>query len=78
MLGGAHNDLVTGRQGDDQVFLGAGNDRVVWSQGDGNDTIEGEGDTDTLFFNSFGGNENATIFAAQGGSRSLVTVSPST
>src|SRR4029453_9239612 len=51
LIGSQGNDLVTGGDGDDVAFLGLGNDTFVWNPGDDNDTIEGQGGTDTMVFN---------------------------
>ena len=61
LLGGAGDDFVDGQQGNDIAFLGAGNDAFRWDPGDGSDTIEGQGDTDTMLFNGSGA---AEIFEA--------------
>ncbi len=71
LLGGDSNDLVDGQQGSDLALLGSGNDTFQWDPGDGNDTIEGQGNTDTMLFNGSAGNE---IFAATAnGGRVLFT-----
>jgi Ca2+-binding RTX toxin-like protein len=51
LRGGAGNDHLDGNQGADTAFLGTGNDTFQWDPGDGSDTVEGEGGTDTLLFN---------------------------
>jgi Ca2+-binding RTX toxin-like protein len=57
LLGGAGDDFVDGQQGNDVAFLGAGNDVFQWDPGDGSDTVEGQGDTDTMLFNGSGAGE---------------------
>jgi Ca2+-binding RTX toxin-like protein len=71
LLGGAGNDTIDGNQGNDTALMGAGNDTFVWDPGDGSDTIEGQGDFDTLTFN---GSAGAEIFtASSNGGRMLFT-----
>ena len=43
--------------------LGAGDDKFIWNQGDGSDTVEGQKGFDTLVFNGALGGENTTISA---------------
>ena len=43
--------------------MGAGNDTFVWNPGDGSDTVEGQGGTDTLQFNGSNVNENIDLSA---------------
>jgi Ca2+-binding RTX toxin-like protein len=64
ILGSAGNDIVLGEDGNDLAFLGGGNDRFVWNVGDDNDTIDGQGGTDTLQINGSGLGENLAIAAA--------------
>nr|WP_255490761.1 calcium-binding protein [Spartinivicinus marinus] len=48
------NDTLTGGKGNDTLIGGRGNDRYVFKQGDGVDTIIGEGGgTDTIHFEGF-------------------------
>ena len=61
LLGGSGDDFVDGQQGNDVAFLGAGVDVFQWDPGDGSDTVEGQGETDTLRFN---GSAGAEIFEA--------------
>ncbi len=65
-FGGTGDDSVDGNQGNDVALLGGGNDRFTWDPGDANDTVEGQGNTDTLAFN---GSDAAEILgvAANGG-----------
>ena len=49
--------------GNDQVFGGDGNDRMVWNQGDGSDLFEGGAGTDTAEINGGNGSETFTITA---------------
>ena len=71
--GDAGNDNIVGSRGDDTVVggvgadvatLGAGNDRFIWNQGDGSDTVDGQGGIDTLVFNGATGGEITTISAS--------------
>jgi len=63
LLGGNGNDIVTGNGGVDLVLLGAGNDLFAWNLGDGSDTVDGEGDSDTLRVTGGKGNESYVIAA---------------
>jgi Ca2+-binding RTX toxin-like protein len=66
LLGGDGNDFIDGNQGNDIAFLGAGDDVSQWDPGDGNDTVEGQADFDTLVFNGANINERIDI-SANGG-----------
>lgn len=63
LIGGDGNDLVNGGLGNDLAFLGAGSDTFVWNPGDGSDTVEGQGDFDTLAFNGSNASENIDLSA---------------
>jgi Ca2+-binding RTX toxin-like protein len=65
-LGGEGDDFIFGDNGDDVALMGANDDVFQWNPGDGNDTLEGQGGSDTMRF--FGSNaaENITI-SANGG-----------
>jgi Ca2+-binding RTX toxin-like protein len=65
LLGGAQDDLIDGNRGNDVGILGTGRDTFVWDPGDGSDTVEGQGGTDTLLFNGSGASENFD-FSANG------------
>ena len=54
---------MIGGRGNDMAFLGAGDDTFVWNPGDGSDTVEGQGGTDTLQFNGSNVNENIDLSA---------------
>ena len=71
IIGGAGNDTVSGGRGNDTILLGEGDDTVIWNPGDGRDTIEGQGGTDTLIFN--GANINENIALAANGQRLRLT-----
>jgi Ca2+-binding RTX toxin-like protein len=66
VTGSAGNDRVRGGAGNDVAFLGAGNDFYIWSPGDGNATINGQGGTDTLRLNGTAAHEGITISAVGG------------
>ena len=66
LIGSQGDDLINGGAGDDVALMGAGNDIFVWNPGDANDTIEGQGGTDTLQFNGANVAENIDI-SANGG-----------
>ena len=55
--------MLTGGDGDDQVFGEAGNDRMIWNPGDDTDLIEGGDGTDTAEVNGGNGAETFTITA---------------
>lgn len=57
LIGGDGDDFVDGNQGGDQALLGTGTDTFQWDPGDGNDTIEGQGDDDVLLLNASNANE---------------------
>jgi Ca2+-binding RTX toxin-like protein len=63
MMGSKGGDLINGGDGNDLALMGAGNDTFVWNPGDDNDSVEGQGGTDTLQFNASAAPENITIFA---------------
>jgi Ca2+-binding RTX toxin-like protein len=67
LLGGDGSDLITGARGTDVALMGTGNDTFVWNPGDGNDTVEGQGDFDTMVFN--GANIAETVDISANGSR---------
>lgn len=68
-FGGDGRDFVFGDNGNDVAFLGAGDDVFQWDPGDGNDTIEGQGDRDLMLF--FGSNASENINIAANGGRVL-------
>jgi Ca2+-binding RTX toxin-like protein len=65
-LAGDGDDFVFGDNGNDLALLGAGDDAFQWDPGDGNDTIEGQGDADTMLFFGSGASENVDIVANGG------------
>jgi len=66
MIGSAGDDLINGGDGNDVALMGAGDDTFVWNPGDDNDTVEGQGGTDTMLFNGANISESIDI-AANGG-----------
>ncbi len=48
IIGGAGPDTLSGKEGDDYLDLGSGNDTVVYATGEGHDTIRGFGTDDIL------------------------------
>ena len=68
-LGGDGDDFVFGDNGNDLALLGAGDDVFQWDPGDGNDTIEGQADADTMLF--FGSNAAENINISANGGRIL-------
>jgi Ca2+-binding RTX toxin-like protein len=70
-LGSIGNDTVIGGIGADVAKLGTGNDKFIWNQGDGSDTVQGQNGFDTLVFNGAVGGENTTI-SANGAAVTLV------
>jgi Ca2+-binding RTX toxin-like protein len=65
-LGGAGDDFIFGDNGDDLALMGAGDDVFQWDPGDGNDTVEGQADNDTMLFFGSGASENVDIVANGG------------
>jgi Ca2+-binding RTX toxin-like protein len=65
-LGGTGEDFVFGDGGNDLALLGAGDDVFQWDPGDGNDTVEGQADTDRLLFFGSNADENVDVFAVGG------------
>src|SRR5690606_35749811 len=65
-LGGAGDDFVFGDNGNDLALLGAGDDVFQWDPGDGSDTVEGQGGSDTMRFFGSNASENISIFANGG------------
>jgi Ca2+-binding RTX toxin-like protein len=66
LIGGSGDDIVDGNLGADTVLLGSGNDRFRWDPGDGSDTVEGQGNTDTLEFNGSNAGEIFGVAANAG------------
>ncbi len=70
LIGGTEVDFIDGNQGNDSVFLGAGDDTFQWDPGDGSDTVEGEAGLDTLRFN--GSNISEIIDVSANGGRTTI------
>jgi hypothetical protein len=51
LLGGSGNDVLDGNFAADVAEMGSGNDRFQWDPGDGSDTVNGQGGSDTVDFN---------------------------
>ncbi|MEO1800790.1 MAG: calcium-binding protein, partial [Cyanobacteria bacterium J06629_2] len=51
LKGGEGNDTIIGNQGGDLKFGGAGDDRLIWNNGDGSDTMEGDEGNDVTEVN---------------------------
>lgn len=67
IFGGDGQDFVFGDNGDDVALLGEDHDVFQWNPGDGSDTVEGQGDVDTLLF--FGANVDENIDISANGGR---------
>ena len=68
-LGGGGPDFIFGDNGNDTAFMGAGDDVFQWDPGDGNDTVEGQAEADTMLF--FGSNAAENIDVVANGGRVL-------
>jgi Ca2+-binding RTX toxin-like protein len=62
IVGGPGIDTIIGRQGNDLLYPDGG-DTVVWNPGDGSDTVQGQGDNNTLLFNASNASENMDLSA---------------
>ena len=51
LIGGSGNDTLIGGSGNDNIQGGVGADVIIWSEGDGSDTIDGGEDLDQLTLN---------------------------
>lgn len=61
LFGDGGDDLIAGLFGNDDVHGGAGDDLIVWTPGDGNDTVDGEAGTDRARVSGNGGNEAFSV-----------------
>ncbi len=68
-LGGSGPDFILGDNGNDTAFMGASDDVFQWNPGDGNDTVEGQSDADTMLF--LGSNAAEDIDVVANGGRVL-------
>ena len=70
------NEAFIGLTGDDTINAGGGNDVVVYNVGDGQDTVDGQGGTDTLGLINFNGTvpsaTPATFAISQSGGHLIV------
>jgi Ca2+-binding RTX toxin-like protein len=66
ILGGDGDDFIFGDNGNDLALMDAGDDVFQWDPGDGNDTIEGQGGSDTMRFFGSGASETINIVANGG------------
>jgi Ca2+-binding RTX toxin-like protein len=66
-LGGIGPDFIFGDNGNDLVLMGSGDDVFQWDPGDGNDTLEGQDNADTMLF--FGSNAAEAITISANGGR---------
>jgi Ca2+-binding RTX toxin-like protein len=64
LTGGAGDDVVDGGAGDDFALLGDDRDRFVWSPGDGDDVVLGDGDRDELRVQGSSASEAFEVTAA--------------
>ena len=76
LQGGGGDDWITGDDGNDTVKAGAGNDTVLlgngndlaqWAPGDGDDTVEGREDADTLQLNGSSAGGESIALSSKGG-----------
>jgi len=63
LFGDGGSDTLIGDGGADVVQGGAGRDQVIWTPGDGRDTVEGQAGKDTLEFNGTAAPENFDLSA---------------
>jgi Ca2+-binding RTX toxin-like protein len=71
ILGGSGRDVADGNEGTDLAFLGTGDDRYAWSQGERDDRIDGEAGVDTATF--AGSSADEAFRVGRAGSRTRVT-----
>lgn len=60
------DDVITGAGGIDTIDAGTGNDRILWTVGDGSDVVEGGAGVDEQFLTGTAGADNFTLSAAGG------------
>jgi Ca2+-binding RTX toxin-like protein len=63
LTGSIGNDVVIGGADNDLAVLGKGDDLFAWTQGSGNDKVEGQAGTDTLQVTGFNSAEAFTVSA---------------
>ena len=61
LTGGNGNDFIDGNKGADLALMGNGHDVFRWDPGDGSDTVEGQGGSDSMVFNGTPTKENIDI-----------------
>jgi Ca2+-binding RTX toxin-like protein len=59
--GGQTNDTITGGPGDDELFGDGQDDTFIWNVGDGVDTVDGQGQHDTMQVNGDNTNEDLRV-----------------
>jgi Ca2+-binding RTX toxin-like protein len=67
LIGGLGNDRLTGFTGADDVDGGEGNDIMIWNNGDGSDTNDGDGGVDTTVFTGRNTTDDMTVVNQPGG-----------
>jgi Ca2+-binding RTX toxin-like protein len=71
LIGGDGRDFVDGNRGEDVALLGAGDDILSWTAGDGSDRVEGQAGADA--FTMTGSSTNETFEASAAGARLRVS-----
>jgi Ca2+-binding RTX toxin-like protein len=67
LFGGAGSDRITGFTGGDDVHGGDGNDVMIWNNGDGNDTNDGDAGSDESIINGRNTTDDMTVQNLAGG-----------
>ena len=67
ILGGGGEDRLTGATGSDSLEGGFGNDAIIWNNGDGTDTVNGDLGTDEQIMNGRTTDEDMTVKNIAGG-----------
>jgi Ca2+-binding RTX toxin-like protein len=67
LIGGDGNDRLTGFTGADDVDGGPGNDVMIWNNGDGNDTNDGEAGVDESLITGRNTTDDMTVVNTPGG-----------
>jgi Ca2+-binding RTX toxin-like protein len=76
IIGGAGSDRITGFTGGDDIDGGEGNDVMIWNNGDGNDTNDGEDGVDETQINGRNTTDDATVQNIAGGRVRFDRVAP--
>ena len=66
LVGDAGNDHLAGGKGNDQMNGGLGADELIWRNGDGSDTLEGDAGSDTVHVIGAAERADAFVVAANG------------